>query len=433
MFTRRRFCQAAVTAAMVSPLPVIAASEYDLLVRGGRVIDPGRGVDGLLDIAIRGGHIVALRKGISAASAAEVIEAEGLVVVPGLIDIHLHARDAELPPAQILATGVTTMVDAGSRGADNIDPLVGIAQAAPNRMRILLNIGRLGNNPGGRGEFLDGVEQADVEKARAAIARQRQWIIGMKARLSRGIAAENDTVVLRRAIEVADSARLPLMIHIGDTASPLPEILAVLRPGDIVTHMYAPTAHTILDARGRVLPEVRAARRRGIRFDFSNGLNEHWDWNVAEKALAQGFAPDTIATDLTVAGRTEQVLDLPNVMSKMLLLGMPLRSVLACVTVNAARTFRELRSFGSLAVGAPADVTLLELAGGGYEFVDNYRNRRSGAQRLLTRGVVMGGRKVLPAPRPRSATRETRAPVGERVLASQAGQFAGRGPAHRVA
>ena len=158
--------------------------------------------------------------------------------------------------------------------------------------------------------------------------------------------------------------------------------------------MYAPTPNTILDARGRVLPEVRAARRRGIRFDFSNGLNEHWDWNVAEKALAQGFAPDTIATDLTVAGRKEQVLDLPNVMSKMLLLGMPLKAVLACVTVNASKSFRELQC--------------RRLAGrwcGG-------RRHRAGAgrgrprirrqlpqppqrpQRLVTRGVVMGGKRV---------------------------------------
>lgn len=394
MLTRRRFCRYAAAAAFISSGAARAAAEFDLLIRGGRVLDPGRRVDDTLDVGIRGGRIVALRRGIAASSAVEVLDAEGRLVVPGLIDIHLHARDAEMPPAEIVRTGVTTMVDAGSRGADNIDPLVGIAQAAPNRMRILLNIGRLGNNPGGRGEFLDGVEQADVQKAKAAVARQRQWIIGMKARLSRGIAADNDMTVLRRAIEVAGSARLPLMIHIGDTASPLPAILALLRTGDIVTHMYAPTPNTILDARGRVLPEVRAARRRGIRFDFSNGLNEHWDWNVAEKALAQGFAPDTIATDLTVAGRKEQVLDLPNVMSKMLLLGMPLKQVLACVTVNASRSFRELHAFGSLGVGAPADVTVLELDSGGHEFVDNYRNRRSGAQQLVTRAVVMGGKRV---------------------------------------
>ena len=392
MLTRRRFFPAA--AAFISSRAAFAASEFDLLIRGGRVLDPGRKVDGMLDVAIRGSSIAAVRRGIPASSAAEVIDASGLLVVPGLIDIHLHARDAELPPSAILATGVTTMVDAGSRGADNVDQIVGIAQGAANRMRILLNIGRLGNNPGGKGEFLEGVEQADVEKARAAVAKHRRWIIGMKARLSRGIAAGNDMVVLRRAIEVAEATRLPLMIHIGDTASSMPAILAVLRPGDIVTHMYAPTANTILDAQGRVIPEVRAARKRGIRFDFSNGLNEHWDWNVAEKALAQGFPPDTIATDLTVAGHAEQVLDLPNVMSKMMLLGMSLGDVLTCVTLNASRTFRELNPYGSLAVGSAADVTILELGGSGYEFVDNYRNRRSGAQRLLTRGVVMGGKRV---------------------------------------
>lgn len=395
MLSRRDFHRFCMAAAVISSKDTFAAVEHDLLIRGGRVLDPGRRVNGLLDVAIRDGRIAMVHKAIPPDSAAEVIDAGGRLVVPGLIDIHLHARDAELPPAAILATGVTTMVDAGSRGADNVEQLIGIAQGAPNRMRVMLNIGRLGNNPGGRAEFLDGIEQADVEKARAAVAEHRQWIIGMKARLSRGIAADNDMVVLRRAIEVADVTRLPLMIHIGDTASPLPAILSLLRAGDIVTHMYAPTPNTILDARGRVLPEVRAARKRGIRFDFSNGLNEHWDWNVAEKALAQDFPPDTIATDLTVAGRTQQVLDLPNVMSKMLLLGMPLEAVLACVTVNASKTFRELNSYGSLAVGAPADVTILELGNDGYEFVDNYTNRRSGRQRLFTRGVVMAGRRVV--------------------------------------
>jgi dihydroorotase len=147
MLSRRRFIP--VATAFISSKAAFSASEYDLLIRGGRVLDPGRRVDSLLDLAIRGGKIVALRKGIPASSAVEVMDAGGLLVVPGLIDIHLHARDAELPPSAILATGVTTMVDAGSRGADNIDQLVGIAQGAANRMRIMLNIGRLGNNPGG--------------------------------------------------------------------------------------------------------------------------------------------------------------------------------------------------------------------------------------------------------------------------------------------
>ena len=146
--------------ALLASRRALLAAEYDLVIRGGRVLDPSQRLDRLMDVAIRGGKIVALRPNIPASAAAESVDAQGKLVVPGLIDVHLHARDAELPPAAILATGVTTIVDGGSRGADNIDQLVEIARNAPNRMRILLNIGRLGNNPNGRGEFLDGVDRA---------------------------------------------------------------------------------------------------------------------------------------------------------------------------------------------------------------------------------------------------------------------------------
>jgi dihydroorotase len=261
-------------------------------------------------------------------------------------------------------------------------------------MRILLNIGRLGNNPSGRGEFLDSIDPADVAKARTAVEKHRDWIVGIKARLSRGIAADRDTEVLRRAVQVAAPFKIPIMIHMGDTAAPLPEILALLRPGDIVSHMYAPTPHGIMDAKGKILPEVREARRRGILFDFGNGLNEHWNWDVAQSGLQQGFPPDTISTDLTIAGRTDQVIDLPNVVSKFLWMGMPLSQAIACVTSNAARSIREFKAYGSLRVGAAADVTVLELAQGNFSFVDNYKNVRTGTQRLMTRAVVMGGKKV---------------------------------------
>jgi dihydroorotase len=306
--------------------------------------------------------------------------------------VHLHARDAELPPAEILSTGVTTMVDGGSRGADNVDQLIEIARSAPNRMRILLNIARQGNNPGGRGEFLDGLEQADVEKARRAIAEHRDWIIGMKARLSRGVSADHDLAVLSKAVEAAGP--LPIMIHMGDTASALPEILALLRPGDILTHMYAPTANGILDAQGRVLAEVRQARLRGVLFDVGHGLNEHWNWETAESGLRQGFPPDTISSDLNVPGRTRQVFDLPNVLSKFLLLGMSLNEVIACATRNAARTFRELNAYGTLREGSAADITLLQLTNGSFEFDDNYAGKRAGSQKLVTRGVVVAGKPV---------------------------------------
>jgi dihydroorotase len=386
---------AGMATAAVSPASLFAA-DYDLVIRGGRVIDPSQRIDRLADVAIRAGRIAAVRPAIPATAATESIDARGRIVIPGLIDIHLHARDAALPPSEILSTGVTTMVDAGSKGADNIGEIVTIARNAPNRVRALLNVARLGNDPV-NGEFTTGLEAADVGKARRAAEANRQWIIGMKARLSKGIAGTRDLDVLKLALQAADALKLPLMIHIGDTFTPLPGLLALLRPGDIVTHAYVPVAG-ILDANGRVLPQVREARRRGVRFDFANGLNEHWAWDVAERAIAQDFLPDTITSDLTVAGRSAQVFDLPNVLSKFLVLGMPLNEVIARVTTNAARTFRELNSFGTLREGAPADVTVLELTEGAFEFVDNYRKTRQGKQRLVTRAVVFGG-KLVPIPK----------------------------------
>ena len=392
---RRRALRAVATgvaAALAAPRAAWAA-EYDLVIRGGRVIDPAQRIDRTADVAIRDGRIAAMRRDIPASSAAESIDARGRIVVPGLIDVHLHARDAALPPSEILSTGVTTMIDGGSKGADNVDEIITIARSAANRLRVLLNIARLGNNPGGRGEFLDGLEHADVDKARRAVEANREWIVGLKARLSKGVAAKGDLDVLKLAVAVAGPLRIPIMVHVGDTFSPLPELLALLRPGDIVTHMYAPV-NGILDANGRLLPQVREARRRGVLFDFGHGLNEHWTWDAARRGLDQGFAPDTISSDLNVPGRTQQVFDLPNVLSKFLLLGMPLGDVVACATSHAARAFRELNDYGTLREGRVADVTILELTTGAFEFADNYKGTRAGTNRLVTRAVIAGGRQV---------------------------------------
>jgi len=394
MMNRRLLLGGAAGAAVALAAPrQIFATDYDLVIRGGRVIDPAQRLDRRADVAILGGKIAAVRREIPVSAGADSIDARGKLVVPGLIDIHVHARDAELPPPEILSTGVTTMVDAGSKGADNVDQIIAIANHAPNRLRVLLNIARLGNNPGGRGEFLDGLEQADVDKASRAIAEHRELIVGVKARLSKGIAADRDRDVLKLALRVAEPARVPVMIHVGNTATPLPELIELLRPGDIVTHMYAPE-NGILDAGGRVLPQVRAARQRGVLFDFGNGLNEHWSWDVAQRGLDQGFAPDTISSDLNVPGRTAQVFDLPNVLSKFLLLGMSLDEVIARVTSRAANVFTPLNGYGTLRVGATADVTVLELTEGSFEFFDNYKGTRPGSRRLVTRAVVFQGKRV---------------------------------------
>ena len=315
-----------------------------------------------------------------------------MLVTPGLVDIHAHLGDPKLPPAALLGDGVTSVVDGGSRGADNVEELVKVVRNAPNRARILLNISR-GGLSGGK-ELLD-LSKADPGAARNAIERNREWVIGIKARLSRSAAGENDLEALRRARMAAEPLKVPIMVHIGNTSSPLPEILALLRPGDIVTHMYAPAPHGMLDENGRVLIEVKEARRRGVLFDFGSGRNEHWTWDVAERALAQGFAPDTISSDITLPGRTAQVLNFPNVLSNFLALGMPVEQVIARATVNAARAFPEFRGYGTLRVGAAADLAVLELRDGDFEFVDNYKTRRASRRKLFATTVLVAGKTVL--------------------------------------
>jgi dihydroorotase len=184
------------------------------------------------------------------------------------------------------------------------------------------------------------------------------------------------------------------MIHIGQSVSPLRAILALLKRGDIVTHLYAPAPNGILDDQGRVFPEVTAARRRGVLFDFGNGVIEHFDWPSTEAATRQGFWPDTFSTDWNTASKTTGVVDFPNVMSKFLMLGMPLAQVIACATVNAARVFPSFDDRGTLNVGAPADVAILELREGTFEFLDNYKGTRTGRQRLFPAGTVLAGKFV---------------------------------------
>jgi dihydroorotase len=144
-----------------------------------------------------------------------------------------------------------------------------------------------------------------------------------------------------------------------------------------------------------VLPEVREARRRGVLFDFGNGLNKHWTWEIAQSALQQDFPPDTISSDLNLPGRTDQVFDLPNVLSKFLLMGMPLDQVIARATINASRVFREMNPYGTLRPGAAADITLLELRTGDFEFTDNEKSRRTGREKLVPYGVIMAGKRVV--------------------------------------
>ena len=391
MVNRRQFVYSAAAGVVsLAHESSVFADDFDLVIKGGRVIDPSLQVNAILDVGIADGRIAAVNRNISAADA-DIIDATGKLVLPGLLDVHSHyARDAE-GPRLCLSDGVTGWVDAGSEGAEQIDDMVAIARSAPQPARVLLNIGREGILPDGDTHDL---ALADVEAAKAAIARHREYVIGVKARLTEGVAA-NDLEVLRRAQEVATFFELPLMIHMGQTVSPFSVLVDQLKPGDIVTHMLAPPPNAIIDDDGRIFPAVLAARRRGVWFDVANGRTGHLLWDTFDRIMQAGFWPDTISTDGNTTSRSAaSVIDFPNVMSKFLNFGMTIDQVVARATLNASRIYPLFRDRGTLNVGAPADVAVLDLREGEFEFVDNYENLRVGRQRLFPYETVLGGRRV---------------------------------------
>jgi dihydroorotase len=393
MASRRHFLSlAAATGVAYATRPLLGAQRapFDLVIKGGRVIDPASRLDAIRDVGIAGGRIAAVAANLRG-EAIETIDATGKLVVPGLIDIHTHvARTAE-GPGLVLQDGVTGWIDAGSTGADGIAGPVAVARSSVQPGRVLVNIGRLGVVADG--DTLD-LARADVAAAKAAIAAHREFVVGVKARLSRDVAGANDYEVLRRSREVASAFDLPVMIHMGQTLSPIPRLFDLLKRGDIVTHLFAPPPNAIVDDGGRILPAVLAARKRGVWFDVGNGQTGHMRWDTIEAIAKAGFWPDTFSTDWNTNSRNTGVVDLPNCMSKLLGYGMTVSQAVACVTINAARTFPVFKGRGTLAVGAPADVALLELREGRFEFLDNYKGTITGRQRFFPAGTVLGGKRI---------------------------------------
>ena len=373
-----------------------ANESYDLLIKGGTVVDPSGNLHAALDVAVKGGKIAAVTANIAPNQSRKTISAAGKVVTPGLIDLHVHVYEGATEAGinadrYCLGHGVTTAVDAGSAGYPSIAGLRKyVINTSATRLYALLDIGALGTLVGIK-DTLKNLEWVNPELTAKAANANRPTVIGIKARLSRDIAGSNDKEVLRRAWQAAEATRLPLMLHIGDTDLPLREILESLRPGDIVTHCFTPRPNGIVDANGKVLPEVLEARQRGILFDVGHGAF-HFGFDLTEKCLQQGFLPDSISSDLAGRSTNGPTFDLTTTLSKFLLLGLSVDKVLELATIKPAHTFDYGLELGTLKPGNAADISILELRDGEFEFVDATGSKRTGRQKLFATAAVRDGK-----------------------------------------
>lgn len=383
--------------------------KFDLVVKGGEVIDPSQSLRAKRDLGIRFGLIAAIEADIPAARAQRVLDASGKLVLPGLVDLHAHTypygsaigipADETVPFA-----GTTTVVSAGDAGANNLAALRRhIAAQTRTRMFAFVHIANNGLSGFPVAELYN-LDHAQVEACARAVAENPDFVLGVKVRLSENVIFKHGLEPLKRAIQACELSGRPakVMAHIGgvETADLMGRILDLLRPGDILTHCYSGAPNiagqfTNIVQDGKLLPAALAAKRRGVIFDIGHGGGS-FDFTVAEAAIAQGAPPDTISSDLHVfSGNTPGLPFLPWVMSKFLPLGFSLEQVVAMATSAPARVIDRNPKLGTLQVGAPGDVSAMEWVEGPVSFVDTRNNTRNGTAYLkpaqtVNTGVVFG-------------------------------------------
>jgi dihydroorotase len=386
--------------------PASEPEPLDLVVRGGRVVDPSTGLDARLDVGVRYGRVIALEPDLSGRIApprsawppdlgTSVIDAHGAIVAPGFIDLHAHVYTgvcALTVPADETSSvsGVTTVVSAGDAGANTIEGFRRITvQAARTRVLAFLHVSNAGLAPWPAGEARD-LDMLDVPAGIRATEENRDIVVGVKVRMTQGqVIGDNDLEPLRRAIRIADACGLPVMVHIGFCPRPIGELLELLRPGDIVTHSYSGSSNTLLED-GRLAASAHEARQRGVRFDVGHGFGS-FDYRVVDAAIREGFWPDTISTDLHSLSAREIVIDLPMTMAKFLDLGMPLETVIAAVTSRPAEAVGRSGTIGSLALGRIADLAVFDVVPAERTYHDAYGATRPGASAVRVRHTVRAG------------------------------------------
>jgi dihydroorotase len=370
---------------------------YDLVLRGGRVIDPSQGIDRLADIGFAEGRVAAVGDGLSE-DARVVEDVAGLIVTPGLIDLHTHVywggTSLGVDPLVLARGGCTTLVDTGSAGPGNY---AGFLEHVirPSEVRILayLNVSFAGIYGFSKrvmvGESGDLRLMAPIDAVEVA-SSNRDTLVGIKVRVGFHASGNSGLVPLDIARQVAEQVGLPMMVHIDVPPPTLSDVLARMRKGDILTHCFRPFPNSPAVADGTVLPAVLEARERGVIFDIGHGMGS-FSFATARTMLSNGFAPDCISSDVHALCIDGPAFDLLTTMSKFLCLGMPLADVIQAATEHPAHALRR-SELGTFKAGSAGDATLLSLEEGSFDFVDSTGARLNGRSRLVSQGVVIGGK-----------------------------------------
>jgi dihydroorotase len=370
---------------------------FDLLLSGGTVLNPATGIHAKSDLGVVGDRIAAIEPQLSRQGAKRVLDVRDCYVTPGLIDFHVHSYWGVNPygcnlDALCLATGVTTTMDAGSAGPVNFPGFRKLVhEQSRTRMLGFVALAQHGvlNEPG---ELLD-LGFADSDGAAQTVSDNRDIGIGIKVRLHKKAIGQNSRQALRLAIKAGEASRTPIMVHVGDTAISMEEIVDTLRAGDVVTHCYTPKKPSIIDDSGKLLPQVRKAKERGVVFDVGHASG-HFDFDLVRRATGEGLIPDVISSDLH--GRMKQpgfgiVGDLLTTLTKFLPLGLSLDQIIAACTITPARAISWQDRIGSLEVGREADIAVLQLVNESTQLRDSVGKEMTVNQRIAARWTIRRG------------------------------------------
>jgi dihydroorotase len=371
--------------------------KYDLLIKGGEIVDPSAGFSGQMDVAIKRNRIAAVETDIPADAAFRVVDASGQYVTPGLVDLHTHVYYGStfwgVHPDQIAArTGVTTWLDVGSAGAYNLPGLRDyIANSSAIRIYALLNISSIGLTA--ESWELANLNYLNVDLCCDLVNLNRDFILGIKARIDTNTVGENDLEPLRRAREAADRVEMPLMVHIGEGPPEITDILDYMRPGDILTHCFTGRNMRIIDDEDKLLEVAKRAWDAGIIMDTGHGAGS-FSFETAEKLIATGYKPDVISSDIHQISIHGPLFDMPTCMSKFLALGMTFTEVIRASTSRPAEALGLQDEIGTLKPGAFADVALFRIEEGNYPFYDVHMNMREGQELISNTLTIVNGQPM---------------------------------------